>query len=132
LHSTSVPVCCLVTDPAYTPPCPSLLTPNCGHPSPAHLDRDAEAATDSKPCVVPSPGDPPIPGLLVYQGHGCPHYSYIARTNETIQKHHCETYEDLEPPCGRGQQSQWQAKASRRLTNYTVSCQRLFPNKHGS
>ncbi|RHZ49046.1 uncharacterized protein CDV56_103939 [Aspergillus thermomutatus] len=83
-------------------------------------------------CVIPSPADPPIPGLPVYQGHGCPHCSYVARTTETIQKHHRETHRDLEPPCGRGRKPQWQAKASWRLANRVVSCQRLFPNKHGS
>jgi hypothetical protein len=55
-----------------------------------------------RPCVIPSLGDPPVLGLLVYQGYGCPHYSYIARTTETMQKHCCETHKDLEPPCGRG------------------------------
>ncbi|RHZ43205.1 uncharacterized protein CDV56_100262 [Aspergillus thermomutatus] len=85
-----------------------------------------------RPCVIPSPGDPPIPGLPVYQGHGCPHCSYVARTTETIQKHHRETHRDLEPPCGRGRKPQWQANASCRLANRVVSCQRLFPNKHGS
>ncbi|KAF7184232.1 hypothetical protein CNMCM7691_004918 [Aspergillus felis] len=83
-------------------------------------------------CIIPSPGDPPIPGLPVYQGYSCPHCSYIARTTETIQKHRHETHKDLEPPNGHGRQPQWQVKASCRLANHAVLCQRLFPSKHGS
>jgi hypothetical protein len=60
-----------------------------------------------RPYVILSLGDPPIPGLPVYQGYGCPHCSYIAYTTKTMQKHHYETYKDLEPPCGCGWQSQW-------------------------
>jgi hypothetical protein len=85
-----------------------------------------------RPCVIPSPGDPPIPGLPVYRGYGCPHCSYIAHTTETMQKHRCETHKDLEPPCGRGRQSQWQLKASYRLAARAVSCQCFFPSKHSS
>jgi hypothetical protein len=29
------------------------------------------------PCPQPSTGDPPMPSLLVYQGHGCLHCPYI-------------------------------------------------------
>ncbi|GFF60417.1 LOW QUALITY PROTEIN: hypothetical protein IFM46972_11579, partial [Aspergillus udagawae] len=56
-----------------------------------------------RPCVILSLGDPPVSGLLVYQGHGYPYYSYVACTTETMQKHCWETYKDLEPPysCGR-------------------------------
>jgi hypothetical protein len=86
-----------------------------------------------RPCLIPSPGDPPIPGLPVYQGYGCPHCPYVSRSTETLQRHRRETHRDLDPPCGRGRQPQWQAKAGgRRLANRTVSCQRLFPNRHGS
>jgi hypothetical protein len=49
-----------------------------------------------------------------------------------MQKHRRETHKDLEPPCGRGRQSQWQVKASCRLAACAVSCQRFFPSKHGS
>jgi hypothetical protein len=49
-----------------------------------------------------------------------------------MQKHRREIHKDLEPPCGRGRQSQWQAKASCRLAARAVSCQRFFPSKHGS
>ncbi|KAF7131459.1 hypothetical protein CNMCM5793_004684 [Aspergillus hiratsukae] len=85
-----------------------------------------------RPCLIPSPEDPPIPGLPVYQGYGCPHCFYVSRSTETLQRHRRETHRDLDPPCGRRRQPQWQAKASGRLANRTVSCQRLFPNKHGS
>jgi hypothetical protein len=37
-----------------------------------------------RPCVILSPGDPPVPGLLVYQGYGCPYCSYIACTTKTM------------------------------------------------
>jgi hypothetical protein len=49
-----------------------------------------------------------------------------------MQKHRRETHKDLQPPCGRGRQPQWKAKASCRLAARAVPRQRFFPSKHGS
>jgi hypothetical protein len=40
-----------------------------------------------EPVRQPAAGDPPVPGLLVYQGYGCPHCPYIACTLDSMEKH---------------------------------------------
>jgi hypothetical protein len=40
-----------------------------------------------EPVRQPAAGDPPVPGLPVYQGYGCPHYPYVTRTVDSTEKH---------------------------------------------
>ncbi|KAL3446300.1 hypothetical protein BJX65DRAFT_308999 [Aspergillus insuetus] len=40
-----------------------------------------------EPGRQPPAGDPPVPGLPVYQGYGCLHCAYIARALDSTKKH---------------------------------------------
>jgi hypothetical protein len=40
-----------------------------------------------EPVRQPAAGDPPVLGLPVYQGYGCPHCLYITRTLDSMEKH---------------------------------------------
>ncbi|KAL4901255.1 hypothetical protein BDW74DRAFT_187881 [Aspergillus multicolor] len=40
-----------------------------------------------EPGRQPPAGGLPLPGLPVYQGHGCPHCLYVARTLDAMEKH---------------------------------------------
>ncbi|KAG2000910.1 hypothetical protein GB937_010702 [Aspergillus fischeri] len=46
------------------------------------------------PCPQPSTGDPPVPGLPVYQGRGCPHCPYICRALAGLQDHRARKHKD--------------------------------------
>ncbi|KAF7184834.1 hypothetical protein CNMCM7691_006833 [Aspergillus felis] len=86
------------------------------------------------PCPQPSAGDPPVPGLLVYQGHGCPHCPYICRSAALLHKHRAQKHREQEGHRGQGQLSAAQAHAYARacLANRIVSCQRFFTSRAGS
>jgi hypothetical protein len=47
-----------------------------------------------EPGLFPPPGGPPVPGLPVYQGRGCPHCPYIRRTTKTMEKHQWVNHKD--------------------------------------
>jgi hypothetical protein len=67
----------------------------------------------------PSAGDPPVPGLLVYQGHGCPHCPYIARTPDLVDKHRRGKHRGQDREWGPGRLSVARARARQqaRLVN---------------
>ncbi|KAF9882619.1 hypothetical protein FE257_005953 [Aspergillus nanangensis] len=83
---------------------------------------------------LPPASSPPIPGLPVFQGYGCPHCGYICRSSETIKKHRRENRQDQDGRWGRGRHSvaQYQARIRNRLADRPVSCQRFFPTRTGS
>ncbi|KAF7184841.1 hypothetical protein CNMCM7691_006891 [Aspergillus felis] len=80
------------------------------------------------PCPQPSAGDPPMPGLPVYQGHGCPHCPYICRSVALLHKHRAQKHQEQEGHWGQGWLlvAQAHAYAHARLANRIVSCQRFF------
>ncbi|KAL4982725.1 hypothetical protein BDW68DRAFT_182286 [Aspergillus falconensis] len=82
-----------------------------------------------QPCITPSPADPPISGLPVHQGYGCPHCAYVALHHKSVQKHRSTNHRDIETPRRPGGQRR---TGSHHLTNRLVFCQRLFPTKTGS
>ncbi|GFG01000.1 conserved hypothetical protein [Aspergillus udagawae] len=80
------------------------------------------------PCPQPSAGDPPVPGLPVYQGSGCPHCPYICRSLARLRGHRAQKHQDQDGHWGRGRLSaaQARARAQARLANHVVSCQRFY------
>ncbi|GFF59837.1 telomere-associated RecQ helicase, putative [Aspergillus udagawae] len=86
------------------------------------------------PCPQPSAGDPPIPGLPVYQGHRCPHCPYICRSPALLHKHRAQKHRDQEGHWGQGRLSaaQAHARAHARPANRVVSCQQFFTSRAGS
>ncbi|KAL6228589.1 hypothetical protein BDW75DRAFT_246594, partial [Aspergillus navahoensis] len=87
-----------------------------------------------EPCRQPAPGDPPVPGLPVYRGYGCPHCPYITRALKGIQEHRRKKHKDRDGSWGRGRLSvlQAHARAKARLAERVVSCQRFYPMRAGS
>ena len=85
-------------------------------------------------CPVPPTGGPPIPGLPVYKGYGCPHCPYVCRMTETLRNHRGRAHRELDRKRYRGRQlvQLAQAQAQRRLADRVVSCQRFFPTAAGS
>ncbi|KAL4755670.1 uncharacterized protein BDW70DRAFT_165234 [Aspergillus foveolatus] len=86
------------------------------------------------PCRQPAPADPPVPGLPVYQGYGCPHCPYIARHVTCMQNHRGKHHQDQDGTRGPGRRRvmQEQALAKVRLANRVVSCQRFYVTCAGS
>jgi hypothetical protein len=86
------------------------------------------------PCPQPSAGDPPVPGLPVYQGHRCPHCPYICRAPAKLQDHRAQKHKDQDGHWGRGRPSaaQARARAQARLADCVVSCQRFYRAGPGS
>ncbi|GFF61387.1 conserved hypothetical protein, partial [Aspergillus udagawae] len=86
------------------------------------------------PCPQPSTGDPPVPGLPVYQGRGCPHCPYICRALARLQDHRAQKHKDQDGYWGWGKLSaaQAQARAQARPADRVVSCQRFYRAGPGS
>lgn len=86
------------------------------------------------PCPQPSTGDPPVPGLPVYQGRGCPHCPYICRALAGLQDHRARKHKDQDGYWGQGKLSaaRAQARAQARLADRVVSCQRFYRAGPGS
>jgi hypothetical protein len=82
----------------------------------------------------PTAGDPPVPGLPVYQGYGCPHCPYIARTLDSTNTHRRAKHRDQDGVWGQGRLSaaRHRARQQARLANRVVSCQRLYITRAGS
>ncbi|KAL2835500.1 hypothetical protein BJY01DRAFT_252624 [Aspergillus pseudoustus] len=76
----------------------------------------------------PSAGNPPVPGLPVYQGYGCPHCPYITWTPDSVDKHHRGKHRGQDREWGPGRLSVARARARQqaRLANWLVSCQRFY------
>jgi hypothetical protein len=56
-----------------------------------------------EPVRQPATGNPPVPGLPVYQGYGCPHCLYIARTLDSMEKHRRVEHQEQDGIWGQGQ-----------------------------
>jgi hypothetical protein len=86
------------------------------------------------PCPQPSTGDPPVPGLPVYQGRGCPHCPYICRAVAGLQDHRAQKHKDQDGYWGQGKLSaaRAQMRAQARLADRVVSCQRFYRAGPGS
>ena len=84
--------------------------------------------------LFPAKGDPPVPGLPVYQGYACPYYPYIIRSFPLLDEHrrkkHREQDGDWRP--GRLSQTEQQARKKARLAGRPVSCQRFYTTRAGS
>ncbi|KAG2000762.1 hypothetical protein GB937_010862 [Aspergillus fischeri] len=84
--------------------------------------------------LLPPPGAPPVEGLPVYQGYGCPHCPYVGRTARTLQDHRRRNHQEQDGHCGRGYQPVKLARARARncLADCVVHCQCFFPSGPGS
>ncbi|CEL11799.1 hypothetical protein ASPCAL14895 [Aspergillus calidoustus] len=99
----------------------------------AMLQR-AWADPAQEPGRQPTTGDPPVPGLPVYQGYGCPHCPYIAWTLESTNGHRRAQHKEQDGTWGPGRLSAARARARQqaRLANRVVSCQRFYVTQAGS
>ena len=83
----------------------------------------------------PPPSSPPILGLPVYRGYGCPYYEYICRCRRTMDKHRDQNHADRDGARrkrGRETIAQTQARLRARLAERIVSCQRFFISRSAS
>jgi hypothetical protein len=87
-----------------------------------------------EPGLFPPPGGPPMPGLPVYQGRGCPHCPYIGRTTSTMEKHRRVNHKDKDGHWSPGwlSRAQARARAQQRLVDRVVHCQRFYHVGTGS
>jgi hypothetical protein len=87
-----------------------------------------------EPGRQPTAGDPPVPGLPVYQGFGCPHCPYITQNPDSTEKHRRAKHREQDGVWGQGRLSAARARARQqaRLANRVVSCQRLYVTRAGS
>ncbi|KAL4860498.1 hypothetical protein BDV12DRAFT_209310 [Aspergillus spectabilis] len=81
-----------------------------------------------EPCPVPTPSSPPIEGLTLFRGLGCPNCPYVARSVRSMAKHHQKTH-----------RAPGNTRAGRRPRGYhprypwrPLHCQRFFPTAAGS
>jgi hypothetical protein len=99
---------CIVPRCQYAVPPSTLLTHlrtrHGSHPAAATLSL-REAALEAmlqrpwadparEPGLFPPPGGPPVPGLPVHQGYGCPHCPYITRSLKATQNHRRQAHQD--------------------------------------
>jgi hypothetical protein len=80
-----------------------------------------------EPCPVPPTDGPPIPGLTVFQGLGCPGCPYVARKVSAMASHYSKTH--VSPgACQKGRRPRGCSPPQWRR----VSCQRFFCSNIGS
>lgn len=83
---------------------------------------------EKEPCIFSPPESPPIPGLSVYRGYGCPYCAFVTRKETIIfGKHRGQNHHDRRRPPGRQPHSLPDRPPSRIL-----HCQRFFSNGKGS
>ncbi|KAG2001178.1 hypothetical protein GB937_010415 [Aspergillus fischeri] len=127
LHGPPLPVCRHLRDRHHS------------HPTAATVALCQAALTEmlKRPWIDPSqeagplpPGGPPVEGLPVYRGYGCPHCPYVCRTARSLQDHRRRNHQEQDGHCGRGRQpvKLAQARARNRLADRVVHCQRFFPS----
>ncbi|KAL4861596.1 hypothetical protein BDV12DRAFT_207891 [Aspergillus spectabilis] len=82
----------------------------------------------NEPCPVPTLSSPPIEGLTLFRGLGCPHCPYVARSVRSMAKHYQKTHG-----------VPGNTRAGRRPRGYhphypwrPLHCQRFFPTAAGS
>jgi hypothetical protein len=96
---------------AYYPSHATASTYNARQEALAQMLKQPWADPTREPGLFPPLGKPPVPGLPVYQGRGCPHCPYIGRTTKTMEKHRRVNYKDKDGYCSSGRLSRAQARA---------------------
>ncbi|KAL2783456.1 hypothetical protein BJX66DRAFT_344936 [Aspergillus keveii] len=102
LHICTAPRCQYAVPPSTL--LTHLRTRHGSHPAAATLPL-REAALEAmlqrpwadparEPGLFPPPGGPPVPGLPIYQGYGCPHCPYITRSLKATQNHRRQAHQD--------------------------------------
>jgi hypothetical protein len=109
-----------------------------GHPSTAsgplrqvvldHMIQLPWLDPSREPCPVPIPSSPPIEGLALFRGLGCPHCPYVARSVNAMAKHYQKSHRAPGTTRVGGRPHGYHPRKPWR----PLYCQRSFPAAAGS